>query len=233
MIVRTVNFDQIVNIQDPEQFIHIPVQEYDQDVFERMNRLPCTLGDLGIDASTGPVVDFRLQEYLRDSPEPHTVPLIYPAHCKNGFVIWPNVGGKKPNAILDAEGIQKWLYPNGYYVIMRRLSSKEERRRVVAAVHDPLNVLGEKIGFENHVNIIHKNRQSLSSELARGLAVYLNSTFYDLCFRQFNGHTQVNVKDLYNLRYPNTETLETLGRRVTGYVFPSQSEIDAWIEELV
>jgi adenine-specific DNA-methyltransferase len=100
-----------------------------------------------------------------------------------------------------------------------------------AAAHDPRRVPGENIGFENHLNVFHRNHQGLPSELARGLAVYLNSTLYDVCFRQFNGHTQVNVKDLYNLRYPDLTTLETLGNRVSDNAFPTQDEIDGWIEK--
>lgn len=61
--------------------------------------------------------------------------------------------------------------------------------------------------------------------------MYLNSTFVDVCFRQFNGHTQVNVKDLYVLRYPTLTTLENLGGRIIGRIFPTQEEIDTWIHE--
>lgn len=226
---RRVPFDQIVHPSDPEQFIHIAPNGDDQLLADQMRALPCTLDDLGIDISTGPVVDFRLKAYLRDDPQPDTVPLIYPTHCKDGFVAWPLADSRKPNAILNSEPVQKWLYPNGHYTLVRRFSSKEERRRVVAAVHDPGDVPGEQIGFENHVNVFHRRRHGLTPELARGLAVYLNSTFYDLCFRQFNGHTQVNVKDLYNLRYPDLATLEALGKRVEHHAFPSQDEIDTWI----
>ena len=91
---------------------------------------------------------------------------------------------------------------------------------------------GTNIGFENHLNVFHCNHQGLSPELARGLAVYLNSTLYDVCFRQFNGHTQVNVKDLYTLRYPDLATLETLGKRVVDDAFPMQDEIDGWMAGL-
>jgi hypothetical protein len=27
----------------------------------------------------------------------------------------------------------------------------------VAAIHDPTKVLGDKIGFENHLNVFHRN----------------------------------------------------------------------------
>jgi adenine-specific DNA-methyltransferase len=164
-------------------------------------------------------------------PEPGTVPMIYPAHCRGHFVAWPVSNGKKPNAIIPDEQVKKWLYRNGHFTVVRRFSSKEERRRVVASIYDPASIPGARVAFENHLNVFHCGRQGLSKAVARGLAVYLNSTFYDICFRQFSGHTQVNVKDLLNLRYPDLAMLETLGERIEGFVFPSQSEIDSWIEE--
>lgn len=226
---RVVDFARIVGPADPERFIHITVSEDDQCAVERMRALPCTLDDLGIAASTGPVVDFRLAAYLRDDPQPDMVPLIYPIHCRDHFVQWPLPDCRKPNALTSDPPVQKWLYPNGHYTLVRRFSSKEERRRVVAVVHDPHRVPGEKIGFENHLNIFHCNRQGLTPALARGLAVYLNSTLVDVCFRQFNGHTQVNVKDLYTLRYPDLATLESWGRRIDDDAFPAQDDIDDWL----
>ena len=226
---RVVAFSEIVKPDDRDLFIHITANVNEQQLVERMNALPCKLEDLSIDVSTGPVVDFRLKNYLRATPEMSTVPLIYPAHCKDNFVVWPVPNCRKPNAIVDAEPVQKWLYPNGYYILVRRFSSKEERRRIVATIHDPNDVPGQKIGFENHLNIFHQGRHGLTPEVAKGLALYLNSTFCDTCFRQFNGHTQVNVKDLYNLRYPDLATLEMLGKRVNNQVFPTQDEIDELI----
>lgn len=230
---REVNFDKIVNPQDPERFIHITVDKNDLYFVEMMNKFHYRLEDLNIQVSTGPVVDFRLKPYLRANPEPDTVPLIYPVHMRDHFVMWPVAGIKKPNAIKDDKAVQKWLYPNGYYALVRRFSSKEETRRVVAALHNPEVIPGDKIGFENHVNVFHYNRQGLTPALAHGLVIYLNSTLFDVCFRQFNGHTQVNVKDLYNLRYPSRVDLETLGRHAMNGTSLSQENIDRLIEGLL
>ena len=228
---RNVDFAEIIVPQAPEPFIHIITDNRDLRFVERMYSLPNTLNSLGINSSTGPVVDFRHREYLRMEPEPGTVPMIYPAHCRGHFVAWPVSNGKKPNAIIADEQVKKWLYRNGHFTVVRRFSSKEERRRVVASIYDPASIPGARVAFENHLNVFHCGRQGLSKAVARGLAVYLNSTFYDICFRQFSGHTQVNVKDLLNLRYPDLAMLEALGERIKGFVFPSQAEIDAWIEE--
>ncbi len=227
---RSVDFARIVP-QSPGMFFHIVANEEDQHFADRMHALPNSLQDLGINASTGPVVDFRLRKYLCKNPEPKAVPLVYPAHCRSHFVVWPVNDRKKANAIMDVESTQKWYYQNGHYTVVRRFSSKEERRRIVASIHDPSAVPGEKIGFENHLNVFHRNRQGLSQSVARGLAVYLNSTFYDVCFRQFNGHTQVNVKDLLTLRYPDLSVLVSLSERIKGFASPSQKEIDSWISQ--
>ena len=67
------------------------------------------------------------------------------------------------------------------------------------------------LGFENHLNLFHENKRGLPRGLARGLAVFLNTTAVDESFRRFNGHTQVNATDLKRMKYPNRDTLIELG----------------------
>jgi isopenicillin N synthase-like dioxygenase len=124
---------------------------------------------------------------------------------------WPIEGAKKPNAILIDEETRRWLYPRGYYCVVRRFSSKEERRRIVASVVTPELCEAELVGFENHINVFHAGRAGLPQALAYGLAAYLNTSEIDEAFRQFNGHTQVNVTDLKALRYPSRDKLMELG----------------------
>lgn len=228
--VREIDYAQVVNPDDPELFIHMASSTEDDKTAERIRVFTHTLQDLGLTVSTGPVVDFRLKEYLRQEPVANAVPLIYPGHCQNNFVEWP-VQGRKPNAILDTEESNRWLMPNGYYAVVKRFSAKEERRRVVASVHSPKRVKADMIGFENHLNVFHANKKGLPEALAKGLAVYLNSSLVDAYFRQFNGHTQVNATDLRKLPYPSREQLIALGRSVNGH-FPAQDAVDTLIEEL-
>jgi adenine-specific DNA-methyltransferase len=229
MTVRKADFDQVVKPGDPDMVIHVAPGGQAIAVERRIMSLPCTLRELGIEVSTGPVVDFRLKEYLRMAPEEGTLPLIYVTHCEKGFVQWP-LQSRKPNAITDCMETGKWLFPSGWYTLTRRFSSKEEKRRIVATVFDPGRVPGERIGFENHINLFHDGRKGLPSALAKGLALFLNSTLLDDYFRQFSGHTQVNATDLRMLRYPQREQLEEWGRAV-GDKFPSQEEIDNLVEK--
>lgn len=226
---RTVSYARVINPEDPHLFIHIAASDLDQNVADRIEHFPCTLVDLGLDVSTGRVVDFRTKPFLRQLPDEDTVPLIYPHHMRNGFIRWPDIEHRKPDAFLESNETRKWLLPNGYYIVVRRFSSKEEPKRINAAVYDPEQIGETTVAFENHVNVFHAWNKGLSPDLARGLAIYLNSTLLDVYFRQFNGHTQVNATDLRSLLYPNREILEQWGQTFHDE-FPNQQTIDALIE---
>lgn len=229
MTIREVNYGQVVGPDDPDLVIHIAASEMDQFVLDRIGVFKHSLDDLGIAVSTGRVVDFRAKDFLRAVPDQATVPLIYPTHFHNAFVRWPKPDSKKPNAIAVTLQTESLLLPSGNYVLVKRFSAKEEPRRVVAAIYDPTQIVAPWVGFENHLNVYHCDNTGLPLELAKGLAVFLNSTLVDSYFRQFNGHTQVNATDLRMLQYPGLDVLKALGTSV-GDDFPSQREIDELLE---
>ncbi len=210
--VRENQYTDVIDPADPKKFIHIVTNDINQKLTEIVKGLACTLADLGLNVSTGPVVDFRLKEYLLQDELPGSIPLIYPVHLVSGSVIWPKES-RKPNAIRNTPVTRPWLIPNGTYVFTKRFSSKEEKKRIVAVTYDR-NLPCDLIGIENHLNYYHQQGGSLDSELAHGLAAYLNSTLVDQYFRQFNGHTQVNAADLRSLRYPSESILRDLGSRI-------------------
>jgi predicted RNA methylase len=219
---RDVEFDQIIRPGDDDFIIHFPT-----DGPQLSSAFNAKLTDLDIQVSTGPVVDFRLKEHLRAMPEAECVPLIYPAHFgKDGAATWPIEGLKKPNAILVNDDTAKWLFPNGDYVVVRRFSSKEERRRIVATPFRADDFDLPQIGFENHLNVFHRGKRGLPRKLMLGLVTYLNSTAVDEHFRVFNGHTQVNATDLRMMPYPQADALERLGMWAAKHPAATQEEID-------
>jgi adenine-specific DNA-methyltransferase len=225
-------FDRIVFPDDPERFIHVPTTT-EKSTIELSSAVRYSLADLGIKVSTGPVVDFRLKEHLRDMPEEGTVPLLYPGHLSITGTVWPVPGLKKPNAILRNAETEKWLYPNGFYCVVRRFSSKEEKHRVVASVVDPAAFGSHTVlGFENHMNLFHENKRGLPELLARGLAVFLNTAAVDESFRRFNGHTQVNATDLKLMKYPSREALIGLGQWAKQHTEITQEMIDEQLGKL-
>lgn len=225
-----VPYSEVVSPDDPNQFIHLTVTDAESDARSVITELSSTLEDLGLSVSTGRVVDFRAKEHLRSVPDHETVPLIYPCHFDRGRVAWPLDGSRKPNAIVNCHATRDLLIPSDIYVLTKRFSAKEERRRIVACLFDPGSVNAERVGFENHLNYYHSNGRGLPETLAKGLFAFLNSSVVDVYFRQFNGHTQVNATDLRSLRYPSKRQLEHIGSQLQRLDL-SQDEVDCIVEE--
>jgi adenine-specific DNA-methyltransferase len=227
---REVAYREVVSPDDAEQFIHLVEGDGQNSARVVMGQLSASLPDLGLSVSTGRVVDFRAKEFLRQKPERDTTPLIYPCHFNGGFVHWPKDKARKPNAIVSNKQTRELLVPAGVYVLVKRFTAKEERKRIVACIYDSHQIYAPLVGFENHLNYFHVNGRGLSMLLAKGLAAFLNSTVVDVYFRQFNGHTQVNATDLRSLNYPTRAELEKLGRRIADPGM-QQAELDALVEE--
>jgi hypothetical protein len=224
-IERVVPFNQIVKTDDAEKFIHIPTLELNGNAYLFAH----TLNELGLDVATGPVVDFRVRSHWQQWPSADSVPLLYTHHFAKGKFVWPREH-KKPNAVALNSETKKWLMPQGWYTITKRFSAKEERRRLVAYVVDPGTLPFDFYGFENHLNVIHAKKQGLNSDLARGVALFLNSTIVDQHFRSFSGHTQVNATDLRSMLFPSRATLIKFGRWAAKRGELSQAEIDEFVD---
>ena len=223
--IREVEYAQLVYPDDPDVFIRIVPDGLRERIGQKARNLSASLDELGITVSTGRVVDFRAADFLKEKPDVETVPLIYPSNFSQGYIAWPNGQNRKPSAIRLAEETASLLIPSGWYVLVKRFSAKEEKRRVVAAICDPTRLNAEFIGIENHLNYYHQNGKGLPPPLAKGLAAFLNSTIVDEYFRQFSGHTQVNATDLRHLKYPSLSQVMAIGEKIDDE-FPKQEEID-------
>lgn len=206
--LREVPIEEVVRPGDKHRFIRLALSSEDAALANRVQALPCTLTDLELQVSTGRIVDFRRREELRTDAGDDTAPLLYPAHLRNGGVRWPISNFKKSNAIAITPRVERELVPPGRYILAKRFSSKEEKRRLVVSVYDA----EVPAAFENKLNFFHRDGAGLPDEIALGLAAFLNSTAVDDYFRLFSGHTQVNATDLRNLHYPSLEDLERLSR---------------------
>lgn len=232
VVTRVVESDQVVRPDDPHRFIRILSNESDTAVAERMASLPATLVDLRIKVSTGKVVDFRAKDRLLPALTDDSVPLIYPGNIRGGIVEWPRkIRKNQAFKIGEPDDSRKYLLPAGYYVVVKRFSAKEERRRVVAAVWNP-DTYAAEVAFENHVNVYHGGAVGLEKCVAVGLSYWLNSSIVDSFFRTFSGHTQVNATDLRSLSYPSLDTLRDIGT-ARNMMLPEQSIIDDIISRAI
>jgi adenine-specific DNA-methyltransferase len=223
-------YEKTVLPDDPQRFIRIVEDGVDDQIQQRLQSLSTRLDHLGLSASTGRVVDFRAADLLQVESNDKTAPLLYPQHLQQSRIHWPSPKAKF-NALTVSEGHRDLFVPNDTYVLVKRFTAKEEKKRVVAAVHFKGDTPRQLLGIENHLNYIHCGGQGLDANLARGLALYLNSTLLDRYFRLFSGHTQVNATDLYSLPFPTRAQLEALGQEA-GDSLIGQQEIDNLVERI-
>lgn len=228
---RAVPLSALVEAGDAERVLHLPAGEASKSG----NQARCasaTLEELGLEVLTGPVVDFRLREELDPKGQGPAAPLLYASNIEGLRVIWPAVRGGKPQRIAVNRQTERWLLPAGTYVVVRRFSSKEEARRLVAAVVSKESVPGRVLGVENHLNVIRTRVGQLGEEAALGLAAFLRSEAADKWFRSRSGSTQVNASDLRKMRYPPMTQLIRLGAAVERRKPETQTELDELVEEI-
>lgn len=225
-------FDEVIFPTDADKIIRI-VQEINEELSLKMEKLVASLSDLDLELSTGPIVDFRNRDALREKAGPGTFSMLY-AHnirdCKIDF----SVGNKKLGYIVETDKCKNYLRPNGLYVLVNRTSSKEEPKRIKAAIYDGDARASEKVGLDNKLNYYHMNKGPIhDKDLAVGLWIYLNSDFVDFYFRTFSGSTQVNATDLKSyIKYPDKEQLKLLGKSYSKEKYKNYS-FDDLLNELI
>lgn len=206
-----VDYSDIVSPKNGESFIRIPISELDVKILHIIDKWSCTLKKLGMEISTGPVVDFRTREYLRQELTKGSVPMLWMHNIQEMRVIWPSKKNKKPSAIVYSEKTRPILSSVGNYVLLKRFTSKEQRRRLDAAVLKKSKFPYECVGIENHVNYIHKQNGGLSINEAFGIAALLNTRLIDNFFRSLNGHTQVNANEIRSIPMPDLSVIRKIG----------------------
>jgi adenine-specific DNA-methyltransferase len=197
-------------------FIRIPSSRYDVATLKLIDAWPNTLKDLGLEISTGPVVVFRTKENVQYKIEKTTeyVPLLWMHNFYNMSIKWPVKKKNKPMSIYVNEKTKPLLLPVKNYVLVKRFSSKEQRKRLYAAVLLKEDFPSDIVGIENHVNYIHKIDGELTNEETLGIAGLLNTSLIDNYFRSLNGNTQVNAVEIRSLPLPNMEQIREIGKRV-------------------
>lgn len=225
-ISRQVALRQFLDIHREPFFFRLPTGALDEQVLDAIDRWGGSLDQYGLQVSTGRVVPFRSNQYLKEklTSGNGTVPLLWMQNVKPYRLEYPLSSFDKPQAITQDD--PSLLVPNANYVLLRRFSAKEDRRRLVAA---PL--IGEgfpytQIGFENHLNFIYRRKGELDKVEALGLSAVFNSALVDRYFRIVNGNTQVNAAELRALPLPPMEVIRQIGERLQDIDDPSTGIVD-------
>ena len=215
-------YSDIVFKNNSNVFIRIPTTQKDISILHKVDSWKSSLAQLGLDISTGPVIPFRAKDFLVREVNENSVPLLWMHNIKEMKVNYPEFKKNKPAAVCVSSSSMPILLPIKNYVLVKRFSAKEQKRRLDSAVLISKEFSYKFIGIENHINYIHKLNGELSINEAFGIASILNSKLIDIYFRALNGNTQVNATDIRNLPFPLIEDVKEIGR--TSYDFFSKNE---------
>ena len=212
-----VDLGYVLDLASANKELSIPRCEEDLELVQAVRAWPNTLHSLGLEVSTGPVVPFRATQFLADAEcERPAVPLLWMQHVRPMRTTWPLPVADKSQWIEAAPGSMKLLVPDATYVLLRRFSAKEEKRRLVAAPLIQGSLDEDLVGLENHLNYIRGISRELDEELAYGLSALLNSTFLDRFFRISNGNTQVSATELRAMPLPAERDIRAIGAEAQG-----------------
>lgn len=214
---RTLPHRSVVDNSRGEYLVKIPVSEDDCKIMRLIEDLPQRFEDVGLRISTGPVVTFRATDLvLRTSNGEPTVPLLLPHNVRPYRIEWPIWRRERPTYILDNEKSRrrKLLVPTRNYVVLKRFSAKEEKRRLTAACLIGKDQQAPCIGLENHLNYVYLADRELTDDETFGVAALFNSVLLDRYFRILSGNTQVNATEIRSMHFPSLDTLATIGRQV-------------------
>lgn len=179
-----------------DSYLLLPQSEADLQVIYRMSQIPDTFESLGYCFKTGPVVEFRNKEAISAEKRDGYIPMYRANHIVKGKCVFPADIEKAQYVNVDAK---KLLISNRNTVFIRRLSAKEEGRRLQSCVHYESND-DEHISIENHVNYLTRSDGSpLSVDEVNWINDLLMSEDYDAYYRIINGSTQVNAGEMNNL----------------------------------
>ena len=206
-------YDKVVDNSTGDHIIRVTVNSTEREVMNTLDSLPQRFSDLGYEISTGPVVAFRAKEFLRENKASDTAPLLWMHNVRPFITRFPPQNGK-PTHIAVSDASKKLLVPAKRYVLLKRFTSKEEAKRLVAGIVQADDSYSEWIGLENHLNYVYRPGEDLDITETVGLAAYFNSTLVDRYFRAISGNTQVNAREIRNMPAPSLETLRRIGEQI-------------------
>jgi len=208
--VHDVERARVLSLTDANAVLYLPANSRDLRLMDIFASWGNSLASYGLDVSTGPVVPFRSEDFLRSTSTKTTGPMLWLQHVLPGRVEWPLAGGFRKPEHIELTAPAKLFVENRTYVLLRRFSAKEDARRLVAAPYVRDSIHAPVLGLENHVNFIHRKRGDLETAEAMALSALLNSALFDAYFRISSGNTQVSATELRALPLPPPFVLQSV-----------------------
>jgi adenine-specific DNA-methyltransferase len=205
----------VVDASCGEIIVRIPANSEEAKILKLTESWSARFDELGLRISTGPIVLFRTKQFLlKELNGRETAPLLNVHNIQPFQTVWPARKKNKPSAFQVCAESLKHLVPSRNYVLLRRFSAKEERRRLTASCFIENQEARTYLGLENHLNYVYHARRDLTADETFGLAALFNSALLDRYFRAISGNTQINATDMRMMRFPDLATVSKIGRQV-------------------
>lgn len=221
----------VTDPNDKERIIRLPSSITEYNILLKARNLPATFSEEGYFISTGPVVEHRSKQFiLQKHSKKDSTPLIRTHNLQSSILDWSGRDKRDASVVTGKNQVDKFLVENKPYVITKRITSKEEKRRLVTAVYSPMSGKS-KIGITNKLNYIG-HQEGLTIVEALGLSAYFNSSFMDSYYRCISGSTQVNATDIRVMRIPKREKIIQLGETLHKTPTIDASSLETLIRQM-
>jgi len=223
----------IVDASNDQKIIRIPESAYEACILRKAESLPTTFQGAGYFISTGRIVEHRTCNFITENTRsPSSVPLYRPHNITPLAAAWTG-SHKKDVSFMLMDGHVKHTIKNANFVLLKRFTSKDEKRRLVAGVYLKGSHDSKFIGFGNKINYIGVTDGNLPKVEAYGLSAILNSSFMDTYFRCISGSTQVNATEVRVMKFPEREQVHEIGSKVQKAGAYEPREIDLMINRVL
>jgi adenine-specific DNA-methyltransferase len=223
---------RVIEDSSGDHLVRLATSELEQRIIEAVDRLPHRFRELPFKISTGPVVSFRSRAFLRRDRSEKTAPLLWLHNVRPFVTRFPPKNGKPMHIIVSNES-KRLLLPAKRYVLLKRFTAKEERRRLVAGIVESKDSYSPFLGLENHLNYVYRPTGELSTHEALGLATFFNSALVDRYFRAISGNTQVNAAEIRAMPFPSLDTIREIGQAVEKVGDRSPPNIEKAVGEVL
>lgn len=185
----------------------LPRNSMDASFIANLAKMPTRLCDLGYSVSTGQLVWNRHKDQLRSISSKSTLPLIWAESVTNeGFKFSSARRNHVPYISIAIN--QPHLVTRDSCVLLQRTTSKEQSRRLIAALL-PQSFLDKHGGavVENHLNIIYSEGLDIAAVRPQTICALLSTEAVDRAFRGISGSVAVSAYELNALPLPTVDQI--------------------------
>lgn len=208
--------------------LRLPARTEDLEVLRRVDSWPARLADFGLRVSAGAFNAAAHREHLRDGADGGAnIPRIFIHHVHRMEIRWPRPELRKPHYVA-AEAPSVVVREDADMVLVRRMSAKEDARRLIAAPWLRGTIGHDRIVVDNALLAVYGDTSPPERSLAVAVAAVYSGNATETWVRALCGTTHVNAADLRAMPLPDRTTFEALAEWIAERpCVPDPEEIDA------